>query len=169
VDPEFTDGAGRPAVLQSLDRLLDRYAGDIPHGALTKELLQLGLVAKAEDGYRVLSRHYIRATDDPDMLRQGGRAIHDHAATVLHNVAEDRPSPARFERMATETDMSPRAAAAFQELLADKGQTFLEQIDAWLAAAKASQEPRARDRGRVRTGVGMYLIYDEKIGNQDDE
>ncbi len=50
VDPDFLDDEGQPMVLpvtgerRSLEALLKRYAGDLPHGAFLKELQQLGLV-----------------------------------------------------------------------------------------------------------------------------
>ena len=63
VDPEFLDAAAEPAVLSaegevgSVEALLKRYAGDLPHGAFLKELLKLGVVEKAgAKRYRVLAR-----------------------------------------------------------------------------------------------------------------
>src|SRR5262245_10129117 len=85
VDHEFLDVDGTPAVLTppgdgpSSASLLKRYAGDMPHGAVLKELEQLGLVESGAMGYRVLSRHYIRSAADPDLIRQAGIALHDHA------------------------------------------------------------------------------------------
>ena len=52
VDPEFQDDDGQPKDLLSagptgsLSSLLKRYAGDLPHGALKKEMLQLGLIKR---------------------------------------------------------------------------------------------------------------------------
>jgi hypothetical protein len=175
LDPEFLDAGGKPRVLAedggsgSLSALLDRYGGDIPRGALIKELLQLGLMAVERDGYRVKVRDYIRAPSDPDMLRQGGRAIHDHATTVVHNLAADAKNLPRFERMATQTDVDRETAEAFHGVLTEKGQAFLEEMDSWLAKRKSAQGDVSETRKRVRAGVGMYLIYDEAQGIEDNE
>jgi hypothetical protein len=175
VDPEFRDSDGGPAVLPesgasgSLASLLDRYAGDIPHGALIKEMLQLGLMRHDESGYAALARDYIRAASDPDLLRQGGRAIHDHATTILHNVAADRSGPARFERMATRLEVDREHAAEFERMLAERGQEFLEEMDAWLAERGHARAGASANRKPVRTGVGMYLIYDETQGTKDND
>lgn len=172
VDPGFLDSNGKPRVLSedgddgSLNALLDRYGGDTPRGALIKELLQLGLISQSAAGYTVEARDYIRSASDPDMLRQGGQAIHDHAATIVHNVAADRAGPARFERMATRIEIDPEDAADFESLLAQRGQDFLEEMDQWLAERKQTRSGAPINRKAVRTGVGMYLIYDETQGTQ---
>jgi len=166
VDPAFTDVTGAPALLpatgpeRSFAALLKRYAGDMPHGAITKEMEQLGLIVNEGAGYRVTARDYVRGAADPDMLRQASVALHDHAQTVVHNVDTERKGPARFERMATRADVPLNVAAEFGELIADKAQKLLEEADAWLER-RASDAPAGGARAvRVRTGLGIYLIHD---------
>jgi hypothetical protein len=174
LDPDFLDAAGRPAALPmdgettSVSALLDRYGGDMPRGVLVKELSKLGLIRETEQGYTVQARDYIRTPADADMLRQGGQAIHDHATTVVHNIAADRSSPPRFERMATHIEVDPNDAAAFADFLTEKGQAFLEEMDRWLASRKAATGHAPAKRKAIRTGVGMYLIHDETQGTQDN-
>ena len=167
VDPDFLAADGSPAVLPatgegpSIATLFKRYAGDMPHGAVLKELEQLGLVESAASGYRVKSRHYIRSAADPDLIRQAGVALHDHAATIAHNVDANRTEPARFERMATSRSLPRRRIGAFREFLESEAQGFLERIDAWLAAhSSASSTARPNERA-VRTGAGVFLIHDD--------
>ena len=169
VDPEFVDAEGRPLVLpatgerRSIEALLKRYAGDLPHGAFLKELQQLGLVEKAGgDGFRVLARDYLRGPADPDIVRQLGVALHDHAATLAHNVSTERTEPARFEGMASTPRLAPRYARGFAKFAGERGQAFLEEIDAWLVRheVKASDENGADNHG-VRVGMGVYLIRDD--------
>ncbi len=169
VDPDFLDDEGRPVVLpangerRSVAALLKRYAGDLPHGAFLKELQQLGLVEKnGNEGFRVLARDYLRGAADPDIVRQLGVALHDHGATLAHNVNPERTDPARFEGMASTPRLAPRYARAFAQFAGERGQTFLEEIDAWLVRheVKGSEKKRADDHG-VRAGVGVYLIRDD--------
>jgi hypothetical protein len=172
VDPDFLARDGKPADLPmsgdgaSIATLLSRYAGDMPHVAVFKELTKLGLVAEVPGGFRVTSRDYIRSAADPDLMQQAGVALHDHATTIAHNVDAKRTEPARFERMATNRALPRRHVRAFGKFLADEGQAFLERVDAWLAARAltATDDPStraARDRP-VRTGVGVYLIHDDE-------
>lgn len=169
VDPEFIDEAGRPIELalsgatRSIEALLKRYAGDLPHGAFLKELLQLGVVNKAANGsYRVLARDYLRSAADPDILRQLGVALHDHATTLAHNVDTEREEPARFEGMASTSQLAPRYARAFADYAAARAQAFLEEIDAWLVRHEVKALDDPEDSGGVRMGLGVYLIKDSK-------
>lgn len=168
VDPDFLDKKGRPAVLpaagatRSVEALLKRYAGDLPHRAFLKELQQLGLVGKAgAKGFRVLARDYLRGAADPDIVRQLGIALHDHATTLIHNVDAERTEPARFEGMASTPRLAPRHARAFSEYASARAQEFLEEIDAWLVRHEihASSASNNRSNG-VRIGMGVYLIRD---------
>jgi hypothetical protein len=174
VDPDFLAADGTPAVLAaagegaSLVTLLKRYAGDMPHSAVVKELELLGLVKAGSSGYRVTSRDYIRSAADPDLLRQAAVALHDHATTLAHNVDSKRTEPPRFERMATHRALPRRHVNAFRELLEREGQAFLERIDAWLSdRAAAATKTRGTSRERtVRTGIGVYLIHDDERGER---
>lgn len=168
-DGDFLAADGSPLALPaegegaSVATLLTRYAGNMPHGAVLKELQQLELVERTDGRFRVKARRYIRSAADPDRLRQAAIALHDHAATIAHNLDDKRSEPPRFERMATQLELPQRHVRAFRELLEIEGNAFLEKIDAWLAARAA----REKTRGRVvRTGVGMYLIHEEQKGHR---
>ena len=164
LDPEFLND-GHPAVLPeegesaSLQALLTRYAGDLPHGALRKELLQLGLIVREDKGYRVLQRDYVRRAADPDMLRQAAVALHDHGSTLAFNVDAERAAPPRFERMVTLSNLDRRHLEAFHAYVEEKGQAFLEELDGWLTAHAV--EDADDGKYEVRAGLGMYLIQDD--------
>jgi hypothetical protein len=169
VDPQFIGPDGRPAPLAatgagpSLATLLKQYAGDTPHGAVIKELEELGLMELGPQGWRVLARDYIRSASDPDRMRQAGVALHDHATTIAHNVDAKRAGPARFERMATHRSLPRRHLRAFNAYLETEGQAFLEKVDAWLSARGADH---ARDEKTQRTGVGVYQINEQHEGDR---
>ena len=167
VDDEFTDDNGQPKDLSatgpsaSLSKLLNRYAGDLPHGAIRKEMLQLGLIEETENGQlRVLKRDYVYTTLDPDMVRQMSVALHDHAATLDHNLNSARKSPARFERLADNARVSARSAKTFMKLVEERGMDFLNEMDAWLSRHEIDESKSTSSR-EVRLGVGVYLIHDE--------
>ncbi len=168
-DPDFTGDDGRPADLANDDSesgfetLLRRYAGDLPHGAVRKELLQRGLIEELnDDRIRVLKRDFVISSTDPAMVRQFALALHDHAATLEHNLDDDRDGSPRFEGMADNISMPRRTAKKFEELVARRGLSFLEEIDTWLSD---NEQDDGDDRRTVRLGVGIYLIHDE---NQKD-
>ncbi len=167
VDSEFCDASGAPLPLPetgdgpSLARLFNRYAGDLPHGALEKELSNLGLIAKTRDGkYVAKSRHYVRTKFDPDIVKYMGTALREHGATLAHNIDQERKGPPRFERMVTNTNVSSRSVKAFQQLIEERGEEFLEEIDAWLSNHEV--KPTSKSPGRsIRMGVGIYLFQED--------
>ena len=164
-DAEFLDTMGQPRALSeagetgSFAALLKRYAGDLPRVAVRKELLKRGLIEALPDGtLRVLSRDFVFSTLDPDVVRQMGVALHDHAATLAHNLDDERSGERRLEGMADNAGIDVRHVPAFLDMLARRGTVFLQEIDNWLAA----HETKAADAGTyepVRLGVGIYAIH----------
>ena len=167
LDGEFTDEDGQPKDLSatgpsgSLSALLKRYAGDLPHGAIRKEMQQRRLIEELDNGdLRVLKRDFVYSELDPEIVRQLGIALHDHAATLEHNLDSNRPSARRFEAIANNERVTPRAVNAFQKLVESRGLEFLEDIDVWLTEHEIESKDDTNAE-TVRLGVGVYLIYDE--------
>jgi hypothetical protein len=167
VDSEFTDENGQPKVLPatgpkgSLPSLLKRYAGDLPHGAIRKEMQQRALIEEQPNGsFRVMKRDYVFSDLEPESVNRLGVALHDHASTLEHNLNEDRLAAPRFEAMADNASIKPSTYRAFHKLVEERGLSFLEEMDGWLSEneIKTSTDSSART---VRMGVGVYLIYDE--------
>lgn len=168
VDPDFLDADGAPAVLAedgvepSMRGLLKRYAGDLPHGAVLKEMVRLGLVEQGPRGLRALARSYVRDTGNPDIVRQAGAALRDHGRTIGHNLDADRDAAPRFERMATVSRLPRSELAAFHDFIEQQGQAFLESVDEWLTQRAVTDDEgrEAVDMPTVRAGVGVYAIQD---------
>ena len=167
VDTEFTDKNGQPKVLPatgpkgSLPSLLKRYAGDLPHGAIRKEMQQRGLIEEQADGsFRVMKRDYVFSDLDPESVNRLGVALHDHGATLEHNLNEERVAAPRFEAMADNASIKPSTYKAFHKLVEERGLSFLEEMDGWLSEneIETSTDSNAHT---VRLGVGVYLIHDE--------
>lgn len=167
VDDEFTDDEGRPAELPlsgvagSLSSLLKKYAGDLPHVAIRKEMRKRGLIEDRPGGMvRVLKRDYVYSDVDADMVHRMGVALHDHAATLEHNLNDERKSAPHFEAIADNAHVTPRAARAFQKLVESRGLAFLEEIDSWLSEHEIDSPAHTKD-DTIRLGVGVYLIQDD--------
>ncbi|MFT5501393.1 MAG: hypothetical protein ACI88G_001530 [Woeseiaceae bacterium] len=165
LDAEFTDATGQPKDLPStgptgsLSSLLKRYAGDLPHSAFVKEMFQRKLIAKMEDGqFTVLKREFIYTSLDPEIVNQMSASLHDHAATLDHNLDNARKSPLRFEGIVDNARLSASSAKAFMTLVETRGLDFLKEMDGWLSNHEigATNSIDTRD---VR--VGVYLIHDD--------
>jgi hypothetical protein len=162
-DPEFSEG-GRPRQLDEAEfhRLTHRYAGDIPDRAITKEMLDLGLMEAAADGrYRAMRRDYLRNAADADIVRHMGQALHDHGVSLAHNLNPER-SEGWFEGFASNNHMPRGAAAKLNALLQQDGQAFLERVDAWMSEheldASSGNGNRNGKEAVSRIGVGVYLF-----------
>ncbi len=167
VDEEFTDQSGQPLELPpegehgSLSSLFRRYAGDLPHGALRKEMLQNDLIEVKRNGnLKVQKRDFTYSTLDPEIFEQMSVSLHDHAATLDYNVNDKRKTPARFEGIADNAHVSARAAGRFAKLVETRGMDFLNEMDTWLSDHE-TDDARSTSGRDVRLGVGVYLIYDE--------
>ena len=167
-DPDFTDANGKPLELQidgpvpSFKSLLDRYSGDVPPTAMLKEMKIVGAVSENADGnLRVLSRTYIPAELDNASIRQWSVALHDLGHTINHNTNTKDGHAPRLERMAINPLVQADVAEAFRELVATRGQEFLEQMDNWLSANEPENSNHGSDNGK-RLGVGIYFIEDEQ-------
>jgi len=159
-DPDFAHAANEPRDLAKgeFSGLLNRYAGDLPHTAVKKEMLAHGLIEEQANGdLCVLQRDYVYSTLDPEIIRQMGVTLHDHAATLDHNLNPERGSPTRFERMADNAAIPENKVEAFHAFVEERGLDFLQDIDGWLS----SHQEEGQGRRTVRLGAGAFLIHDD--------
>lgn len=159
-DPEFTTANGTPRDLTpvTFEVLLRCYAGDLPHTAVRKEMIKHGLIQVLDNGnLRVLERDYIYSSLDPEIIRQMGIALHDHATTLDHNLNEERAGMPRFERLADNASIPAAAIDEFHTFVEQRGLAFLQEVDAWLS----SHETDSQDTRTVRLGAGAFLIHNE--------
>lgn len=159
-DAEFTNTDGTPRDLSAdeFSSLLNRFAGDLPHTAVRKEMLTHKLIEEPGNGdLRVLERDFVYSTLDPEIIRQMGVALHDHAATLDHNVNPERGSPLRFERLADNASIPENKVDAFHAFVEERGLEFLQDVDAWLSRHQQDDQDTGTRR-TVRLGAGAYLI-----------
>ncbi len=161
-DPEILDRAGQPMPLAergpapSFEALFRRYGGDTPFQTLVKELKGAGSIgADAQGRLTALHRYHMPAAMSEENIRLFGTNLFDHARTLERNVA-GRKDSRRFEGYATDERIRAADAAAFRQFVEERGQRFLEEVDAWLHSHRAAaDEPGAEP---VRLGVGVYAI-----------
>ncbi len=166
-DADFLTDDARPKAVSidsgesSFAELCRRYGGDVPRGALLKELIAIGAVEKAAGGeLHVRSRVYIPRRVDPAKTLRAGSVLGDIGNTVVHDLLCKPRDPLRFERRAANGMIDPRHLPAFREFLELEGMQFLERIDDWLTQHEV-EESSAAGRTAVRLGVGMYHIQDD--------
>lgn len=167
-DLEFADADGDPRALPidsaplSFAELVRRYGGDIPPGALLKELQLARAVERRADGtVRALTRVYLPRRMDEGQIRLWGSVLQDVGTTLEHNLTRDVKALPRFERRALSVSVDKRALRAFRQFLEREGQAFLERMDDWLAAHPAPNDSGAGEA--IRLGAGVYHIEDARL------
>jgi hypothetical protein len=148
--------AGGP---RSLTALLERYAPDVPPTAVLKELNRVGAIEIGADGSaRALMRYYMPLELDAASVERYGSVLSDLASTINHNVLDTEVRRRRFEGRAVNPRLGRADLDEFRGWLAERGQWFLEEVDAWLTAhelANDATEPA------LRIGAGLYFIADD--------
>lgn len=163
-DADFLDAEGRPLALPregagpSFSLLLDRYAGDIPRVAMLKELLSANAIVENERGHlEVRSRYYMPSHLDPQSVLRAGDVWRDVGNNITHNLTRGEDQPSRFEGRATNEYVDPAHLPALRRLVEERGQAFLEMIDAWLTEHEVG---RGESKHGARAGIGIYQIED---------
>jgi hypothetical protein len=153
----FDDKPGKRSFCELVRR---SGAQDVSPDELLEELLRVGAAVQLPNGLiRVLARSYLPSQTDPAALEFMSVAFTDLASTLARNLEfEDRPK--FFERRVwTPHGIAEKDVAAFEQMISEQGQHFLETLDDWLTARES--EARKSHCEVVRVGVATYMFQRE--------
>jgi hypothetical protein len=175
-DPEYLGPYGLPLEVPfagdrtSFEALVERYAGGTPPRALLEELVRVGAAVETDDGYvRLLNRTYVPTPLDPVGLERLGNVVNYFIDTVDFNLQKRKQGEGRFERYAITMEGLPiDSYAAFDQLVREKGQEFLEILDDWLGQYEIKGGHRLPPDQSIRTGVGIFHFVDRFPTTTDD-
>jgi hypothetical protein len=167
-NPNYTGPYGLPIELEVISKtgldfhsLVHEYCSGFEPNSMLEELIQVGVVERVrEDRIRVLMRAYIPNSLHPDALDRMGEVIANFVATIEHNMEKTQQGAGRFERVVYADDgLPPKLMPFFDQLLREKGQQLLVELDNWISA----QEIDPSDiRSNIKTGVGIYHYIETK-------
>lgn len=166
-DGAFSDGRGQPADLPmegegaTFSRLVKRFSGDVPARAVLDELIRVGAVERTPEGpIRLLTRAYLPRMDAAAGFEILGADVRDLVRTVDHNLRA--PGNDRiFQRKVSYDNLPGEVVAEFRNLVAHQGQSYLEEMDRWLAQYDRDTNPYVRGAGRKRAGIGIYYFEED--------
>ena len=161
-EPLYLCGDGQPLAIPasgpapSFEALFQRFGGDTPEQTLIRELKNAGSIGENDNGDLVaLRRYHMPAEMDERIVRFFGTNLHDHARTLGNNMTTDREQRL-LEGFAVDDRVHPDAVDSFRHYLDERGQQFLEEIDAWLNEHRVDDNDSSTTP--VRLGLGVYAI-----------
>ncbi len=159
-DADYCDAQGKPLVLPregeiSVESLSKRYAGDISHVALIKELQRVDAVEEVDgDRLRVVKRAFIPVELDAEKIRILANQLFDLGTTINFNVTA-QAGKTRLQRYVVNERIPTNKISAFQHLATNNAQALLELLDDWLTQ---HEDPEPLDGRLSRTGLGVYFF-----------
>lgn len=166
---EYTDEDGQPIIISangeepSFAQLVRIVGGDIPHGAMLKELIRAGSVEECgDDHYRAVSKSFMPDATDPESILLAGEAIHDLIQTISSNLFLVDKDQRKLERRVYSDRLSPREAVKLERIAREKGIQLLEELDDYIASHETWTSDSRQGKKRVRVGLGIYLFEDKR-------
>lgn len=166
-DPAYLGPKGFPVWLKleseaggrSFSKLVREVGGDVPPGAMLRELQRAGCVKEVRAGvWKAIKRQYAPAGVDLFQIQRFGECLHDLADTIGSNYLEHSdPRNRRFEFRAWSETVDPRAVDTLRKLISSSGKSYLETVDNCLAANQLDSDS-ALDPEAIRCGVGVYYF-----------
>ena len=141
----------------SFSVLVRRACGDVPAGAILRELMRAGSVKQTSEGrLKAVKRYFVPEQTDPKLVERLGLRVRDLVTTIDYNMTSTDDPVRRFEATAYNNAIPMAALPRFKRVVADQGLRFLESIDDWLTAYSENQAEG--DVSCIRTGVGLYVF-----------
>lgn len=167
-DPDYQDDSGRPRSLPiegefpSFATLVRKYGGDIPSGAMLKELLRTGVAEmEGEDHLRAKTEFVIPAEVDADKFVSVSYSLSNLAYTLAHNVTTGNAERPLFERFLWTDRLKAEHQIEFEKIASSKAKDLLRSLDKWVSERELPEPNLSSKSEGERTkniGLGIYLF-----------
>lgn len=144
---------------ESFADLVRTVGGDVPPGAMLKELQRAGSVKEVSPGnWLPVERQYSPRGIDLFQIQRFGECLHDLAQTITTNYMKLEGSANRlFEFRAWSDRVDPKSIDKLKKIVSVQGKDYLATVDNWL------YEHSVTDKGStpaepIRCGVGVYYF-----------
>ncbi len=165
-DPHYLDENGKPIVLayDSGDpcflTLAKSYGGDVPSGALFKELIRADAIESEGNKFYPVKRHFIAVEVDDILIWALRNSIRHYLSTVEYNTRPGRDTgPKRIDRRVFVTVPKSKLKKV-SELAREKIQKYTENLDDELSHYETGDSLSADKNSKI-VGAGFYYFEDE--------
>jgi len=166
-DPRYLGQQGSPKTLAfdsddgelSFSTLVREIGGDVPPGAMLRELARAGCITEHKPGiWKAVKRQYSPAGIDEFQVQRFGECLHDLANTMTKNYLTQQNLDERlFEFRAWADGINIEAMPELKKMVASKGDSYLELVDDWLGKHLVDEQAMP-DQAKARCGVGIYYF-----------
>lgn len=171
-DPKYIDKDGLPKTIPifgrgiSFETLTRTNGGGIPVRAMIDELLRIAAV-KILPNRRVKALKLVAVGQGSsvDMIRSMGVKVEDLIGSLLHNTRMEA-SP-RFVASVESTRISIERLALVRREVADRGSTFISELEESLFSDSKPGNRKSRDRPEqpCRAGIAVFYFEDGRFFN----
>jgi hypothetical protein len=173
-DPDFSDGAGTAKRLPfegplSFTTLVQRYARDIPAGAMRATLQRAGVLKQDEDGLLLVTQPFFYSRQvDEDYIRGLAFSLSNLGSTLLHNSLvhrrsdlshEEKGEMARLERGVWSERLSKEGILKFKAWVDANAPKFLEEANKVIGE---NELPKSEWPSFPPRSVGVTVFYYEE-------
>jgi hypothetical protein len=168
-EDEFTSNNGMPLVLDfdsdgpSFSKLVKKYGGDIPPGAMRTELKRVGVVEELTSGQlKAVSRSVVGIEDHEKLVRGLAHVLYPAALAMVHNISVNGSNDSwvhlsAFTQSVRNTDLS-----RIRRVSSDRAASFVESVDDFLAAYEAMHHPKSEEESTKAVGIGVFYFEEDK-------
>jgi hypothetical protein len=166
-DPYYLDDKGKPKAM-SYDNgdpcfltLAKKYGGDVPTGALFKELVRSAAIESDDSKFYPVKRHFVAVDLDDHLLLSLDDGLARHISTIEYNSRPDHISgQGRVDRWSWVTIPKIKLKQVYK-LMRNKVEQFVEEVDSELAEFEVGNSLSPR-KGSKTIGIGCYYFEDDE-------
>ena len=172
-DPEFLNDSGRPAILPfygdegSFSRLVKRFAGDIPPGAMRTELKRVGAIEEDDSGsLKVIRRSFRPELDHESLISQLIHGVYALLSNVAHNTDPNLSEERWKNRVAFTQSIRSSDVPRMERIVGDRIADFAESVDDVFMAYETLHEGDGKDDEKVTIAVGVFY-FESQLDDKD--
>lgn len=166
IDPDFltTDGRARDIPFDgdgmTFRELVRRYAGDLPPGALLKELRRVGAITElSSELLRLEKSYFIPEAHEERLLLSLQRSVRGLLSTLAHNCNIERDTPGRIERIVYSESLTSDQIDLLRARLRARIELFTRELDSEFASLEREGNMRVSGaEGTEIVGVGVFYV-----------
>lgn len=167
-EDEFTDNRGMPRALPfdgegvTFTRLIRRFGGDVPPGAMRTELKRINAIKEDETGLLIPLKRSVSGLDVHDKLITGlAGVLYPAALTMAHNTDIENKDDLWVQRYAVTKCVRGDDIKRIKRISSDRLVEFTESIDDLFAAYETLYDDDDRKSSNKAVGIGVFYFEED--------